>query len=113
RTSTLTTRARERVSLPFLDIAEACLREATPAGPIGLLCTSYTTAGGMFDAAAKRRGATLIVSPTDTAARVDQAIFGELVRGETSDAGLRVFHDAIEELANSGATSIILGNTDL
>jgi aspartate racemase len=112
-TSTLTARARESVSVPFLDIAEACLREATPEGPIGLLCTSYTTAGGLFHAAAKRRGATLIVSPTDTAERVDQAIFGELIRGETSDAGLRVFHDAIEELTSLGAASIILGNTDL
>ena len=112
-TSTLIGRARETVSLPFLDIAEACLRETIPAGPIGLLCTSYTAAGGMFHAAAKRRGVTLIVSPADTAERVDQAIFGELVRGDASDSCLRVFHDAIEELSNLGATSILLGNTDL
>ena len=112
-TSTLTARACERVCIPFLDIAEACFKEVSPAVSIGLLCTSYTTAGGMFHAAAKRRGVSLIVTPIDTADRVDRAIFGDLIRGKASNASLQVFRDAIEELTRLGAASIMLGNTDL
>jgi aspartate racemase len=112
-TSTLTARAQERVTIPFLGLAEACWKQARPAAPVGLLSTSYAAAGGIFQAAAKHYGATLLLPSPDTAARVDQAIFGELIRGAVSAAGLRVFHDAIEQLAALGAASIILGNTDL
>jgi aspartate racemase len=112
-TSTLTARARQRVSIPFLDLAEACWKQAAPAAPVGLLSTRYAAAGGIFQDAAKRHGAMLVLPSADRAALVDQAIFGELVRGIVSEAGLRVFHDAIEELVESGSTSVILGNTDL
>src|SRR4029077_7137241 len=40
-TSTLTGRARERVSIPFLDLAEACWRQAALAAPVGILSTRY------------------------------------------------------------------------
>src|SRR5712691_1951923 len=86
-TSTLTTRALQRVSIPFLDLAEACWRQTRPAAPVGLLCTRYAAAGGIFQVAAKRHGATLTLPKPETAERVDQAIFGELIRGEVSDAG--------------------------
>jgi aspartate racemase len=112
-TSTLTARARQRVSIPFLDLAEACWKDAPPASPVGLLSTSYAAAGGIFQDAAKRHGASLLLPRPDTAALVDKAIFGELIRGVVSTAGLGIFRDAIEELAASGASSIILGNTDL
>jgi aspartate/glutamate racemase len=36
-TSTLTARARERVAIPFLDLAGACWRDGRPAEPVGLL----------------------------------------------------------------------------
>ena len=112
-TSTLIGRARQRVSIPFLDLAEACWRQAAPAAPAGLLATSYAAAGGLFGAAAKRHGATLLLPSPQTAARVDQAILAELIRGVVSPEGLRVFRGAIDELAALGAASVILGNTDL
>src|SRR5579872_3748225 len=112
-TSTLTTRARQRVSIPFLDIGEACWKRALPTTPVGLLSTRYAAAGEIFQAAARRHGSTLIRPSPDIAERVDRAIFDELIRGDVSDAGLRVFRMAIEELTALGATSIILGNTDL
>ncbi len=55
-TSTLTARARERVSIPFLDLAEACWKQASPAAPVGLLSTSYAAASGIFQVAANRHG---------------------------------------------------------
>jgi aspartate racemase len=112
-TSTLTARARERVSIPFLDLAEACWRQAALAAPVGILSTRYAAVGGIFQDAAKRHGAALVMPSVDCAERVDQAIFGELVRGVVSETGLHVFHVAIEELVESGSTSVILGNTDL
>lgn len=112
-TSTLTGRARKRVSIPFLDLAEACWQAARPAAPVGLLCTRYAAAGGLFQSAADRHGAALILPAPETAERVDQAIFGELVHGVVSASSLAVLGAAIEELARRGAASIILGNTDM
>jgi aspartate racemase len=77
------------------------------------LATSYTVKAGQFEAAAKPHGARIIVPKDKTMQRVDQAIFGDLVRGNPSRAALDVFREALAELAASGAKSIILGNTDL
>jgi aspartate racemase len=112
-TSTLTGRARARVSVPFLDLVEAAWKEASQPGPVGLLCTSYTTAAGIFQAAAERHGATLVLPSPRIAQRIDEVIFGELICGEVSDGCLRILRDAIAELVERGAVSIILGNTDM
>jgi aspartate/glutamate racemase len=112
-TSTLTGRARARVSIPFLDLADAAWKEASQAGPVGLLCTSYATAGGIFQATADRHGAMLVLPSLRTAQRIDEVIFGELICGEVSEGGVGVLRDAIAELVERGAVSIILGNTDM
>jgi aspartate racemase len=109
-TSTLAGPARERVKLPFLDLAAACFKPKPPAAPVGLLATGYTLKAGQFDAAA---GTKLIVPKDKTMQRVDQAIFGDLVRGNPSRASIDIFREALAELAAAGAKSIILGNTDL
>jgi aspartate racemase len=112
-TGTLAGKARQRVSLPFLDLAEACFKAQRPAGPVGLLATSYTAKGGFFHAAAKRHGADLLIPTEATAARVDRAIFDELVRGAALEPCRQVFRDAIGELHAAGARAVMLGNTDL
>ena len=112
-TSTLTARARQRVSIPFLDLAEAAWIDVTPATPVGLLSTTYAAAGGIFQAVAERRGAKLILPQPQTAACVDQAIFGELIRGQVSEQAVQILRDAIAELVDRGSVSIILGNTDM
>jgi aspartate racemase len=109
-TSTLAGPGRERTGLPLLDIAAACFRPKPLAAPVGLLATGYTAKAGQFDAAA---GTKLIVPKDKTQQRVDQAIFGDLVRGNPSRASVDVLREALAELATSGAKSIILGNTDL
>jgi aspartate racemase len=108
-TSTLAGPARERVKLPFLDLAASCFKPKPPS-PVGLLATGYTVKAGQFDAAA---GAKLIVPKDKTQQRADQAIFGDLVRGDPSRASIDIFREALAELAAAGAKSIILGNTDL
>jgi aspartate racemase len=109
-TSTLAGPARERVKLPFLDLAASCFKPTSPATPVGLLATGYTVKAGQFDAAA---GAKMIVPKDKTQQRVDQAIFGDLVRGNPKRASIEVFREALAELAAAGAKSVILGNTDL
>jgi aspartate racemase len=109
-TSTLAGPARERVRLPLLDLAASCFKPKPPAAPVGLLATGYTVKAGQFDAAA---GAKMIVPKDKTQQRADQAIFGDLVRGDPSRASIDVFREALAELAAAGAKSVILGNTDL
>lgn len=114
-TSTLTGRARERVSIPFLDLAEAAWDEtaAADAATVGLLSTRHAARGGLFQAAAERHGARLITPSSETAARVDDAIFGELILGHVTDGAVEILRDAIAELAALGADAVILGNTDM
>jgi aspartate racemase len=112
-TSTLTGLARTRLSIPILDIAAACWCFDQPLSPVGLLSTRYAAAGGMFHAAAEKNRATLVVPSDQLAEQVDATIFGELVLGKVSKAGIDVLVGAIGELAAQGARSIILGNTDM
>jgi aspartate racemase len=112
-TSTLTARARARVAIPFLDLAEAAWGEVGPQATVGLLSTRYAAAGGIFQAAAARRGATLVLPAPATAERVDGAIFDELISGRVTDDVVRVLSEAIGELAGRDAGTVILGNTDM
>ena len=109
-TSTLAGPGRERVKLPFLDLAASCFKPRAPASPSGLLATSYTVKAGQFDAAA---GSKMIVPNDKTMKRVDQAIFGDLVRGNPGRGSIDIFREALAELVAAGAKSIVLGNTDL
>jgi len=113
-TSTLTARAREQVSIPFLDLAEAAVAAAAAAGPVlGLLSTRRAAEGGIFQAAAERRRLTLLIPSASMAERVDDAIFRELVLGRVTEASVRLLGDAVAELARGGAQAVILGNTDM
>lgn len=113
-TSTLTAAARKKVSIPFLDLGEAAWQEVPRAdGSVGILCTSYAAAGGIFQSPAPRHGGTVVLPSQQTAREVDEVIFRELVRGQVSQRVLTVLCAAISELARAGAGSIILGNTDM
>ena len=112
-TSTLTARARQRVTIPFLDLAEACWKQAPMPDRVGVLCTRYAAAGGIFQAAAGQRRTELIWPSADMAEQVDRVIFDDLIRGDVSDACIEVFGLAVEQLQAAGAQAIILGNTDM
>jgi aspartate racemase len=112
-TSTLTTLARQQISIPFLDLAEACWRRARLPAKVGLLATRYATAGGLFQAAAQRHGAELVLPPEGLAGQIDQVIFGDLIRGDVSSECIRVLGAAIDQVQAAGAAAIILGNTDM
>lgn len=112
-TSTLVQRARQRLTIPFLDLADACWAGGALGGPVGLLCTKYAAAGGVFQEAAARRRTELVLPRPETVEEVDNIIFGELVCGDVSERCLRIIGDAIKELGDRGAAAVILGNTDL
>jgi aspartate racemase len=112
-TSTLTARARQRVAIPFLDLAEAAWDEVGQAAVVGLLSTRHAAAGGIFQAAAARRRAALVLPASATAERVDRVIFGELISGRVTDDGVRILSGAVAELVDGGAAAVVLGNTDM
>lgn len=113
-TSTLTGGARRKVSIPFLDLGEATWHEVpAQAGPVGILATSYAAAGGIFQAPAQRHSRTVVLPSQDTQRDADEVIFRELVRGQVSERVISALRAAIAELAQKGAASIILGNTDM
>lgn len=109
-TSTLAGPARKKVSLPFLDLGEAAWGEVPRgAGAVGILATGYAARGGIFQAP----GRSIVLPSESTQREVDDAIFGELVRGQVSERVVKVLRGAIGALEKQGAVSIILGNTDM
>lgn len=114
-TSTLMGRARQKVSMPVLDLAEAAWNEVSTAngGTIGLLSTRQAVAGGIFQAAAEKHGATLVTPEPETAAHLDDAIFGELILGDVTRDVVETLTRSIVELEERGVDAIILGNTDM
>lgn len=80
---------------------------------VGVLCTRYAAAGGIFQTAAVQRRTELIWPSADMAEQVDRVIFGDLIRGDVSHACIEVFGLAVEQLRAAGAEAIILGNTDM
>lgn len=112
-TSTLTGKAKKRVSLPFLNLGDAAWAEVTASGAVGLLATSYAAKGGIFHPGAARRRFPLLVPADATAAKVDESIFGDLVCGRVTEQVMDVLGAALAELVGAGAKAIILGNTDM
>lgn len=109
-TSTLAGPAKKQVSLPFLDLGQAAWGEVPKAaGAVGILATGYAARGGIFQAP----GRSIVVPSEGLQREVDEAIFGELVRGEVSARVLRVLGSAIGDLEKQGAAAVILGNTDM
>src|SRR5690606_34389462 len=70
-------------------------------------------AGGTFQAAAHRRGATLLLPRPPLAAGIDALIFDELFYGRVTERAVRTLREAVAELADAGAERVILGNTDM
>lgn len=111
----LTKLARERVSIPFLDIAQPVCRAIRAAGlkSPGLLSTTKTEAAGVYQLEAERNNLKLVSPSPDVARAVHALIIDELVGGHITARGVRVLKEAAQWFEQHGADSLILGCTDL
>jgi aspartate racemase len=104
------------VDIPLLHIADAVAAAVLEAGmrTVGLLGTRFTMGEPFYrERLSFRHGLEVLVPPEDQRLRVDDIIFSELVRGETTEASRREFQDIIRGLAAQGAQGVILGCTEI
>ena len=112
-------RIAHRLRVPVVDmIAETLDRIVEQHGSdirIGLLATSGTVNSGVYAAAARQRGVTLLAPSKAAQAQVMQAIYGPvgIKAGYTQGVCETQLQVAIHELVSQGARVLILGCTEL
>jgi aspartate racemase len=80
-------------------------------GPVALLATDGTVRVGLYQRAAEERGIPMLV-PDDHAQRMLMDAIGRVKAGDL-DGAAAPFHAAVTAVAADGATSVLLGCTEL
>jgi len=108
-------RMQSLTTLPFLHIADEVARQIADGGYrcAGILGTRYTMSSSLYADALNRVGVAAISPEEDAQAYVQEAIFGELVKGVLRDETRRGFRAAIEGLAQLGCDCVVLGCTEI
>lgn len=101
--------------IPGLHIADVVCHEITSHGwtRVGLLGTSYTMNGPVYARALAQRGVEQLIPDEAMRARLNAAIFDELVQGIFTAETTALFVRAIADLESQGAESVILGCTEI
>lgn len=101
--------------IPGLHIADVVCDEIARRGytQVGLLGTTWTMTGPVYDNALTRRGMQRHIPDQPVRDALNAAIFDELCQGKTSEPTTRRFLDAIVELKSRGAECVILGCTEI
>ena len=105
----------EALPIPGLHIVDVVTREMKASGwqAAGLLGTTWTMTGTVYENALRRGGFDRLIPDEATRATLNQAIFDELCQGVFTPGTTDRFVRAIEELASRGADCVILGCTEI
>jgi aspartate racemase len=113
--TTLLSEMSQRISIPVLDLVGVACRQLSNSNArrVGLLSTSQTLAGGLFQKQGAEYGISVIAPRPETMAAVDDVIFRELIFGAVSESALQCLGAAVREFEEMNVDSVILGCTDL
>lgn len=105
----------QRISVPFLHIADATARAVHTAGiaRVGLLGTRYTMEHDFYRGRLTGTGLEVLVPDEPDRTEVHDVIYDELVRGIVDDDARRRYLDIIDRLTARGAQGIIAGCTEI
>lgn len=103
------------VNVSVLHIAEPTVEAVQRAGvrSVGLLGTRYTMEGDFLKEKLESVGISVIVPDAEKIELIHKTIFSEAVVGNVSDETKSLFIGVIDEFAQQGAQSVILGCTEL
>lgn len=108
----------DATDVPFVDMVGATLDElgrravsSEAAGPVALLATDGTVRVGLYQRAADERGIPMLVPEADVQRLLMDAI-GRVKAGDL-DGAAAPFHAAVAQVTHAGATSVLLGCTEL
>jgi aspartate racemase len=107
--------ARAAVTITLLDIRDVAVADLRRlrARRAGIISTGMSRRTGLYDVALHAAGIDLIVPTPGEAARVDEVIFTELIKGMVSESGASVVQRVADSLRRRGADAILLACTDL
>ena len=105
----------ETLPIPGLHIAEVVCAEIMAHGwkRVGLLGTSWTMTGPVYERALAHRGLERIIPDEETRGRLNAAIFDDLCQGIFASETTDLFVRAIVDLQTAGAECVILGCTEI
>lgn len=101
--------------IPGLHIADVVCHEINQHGSkrVGLLGTSWTMTGPVYETALKKRGLERLVPDEATMKLINTAIFDELCLSIFNASTTDMFLGAIDDLKSRGAECVVLGCTEI
>lgn len=103
------------VDVPFLHILDV-LADALAAAEVttaGVLGTAYTMEGPLYPQHLGARGIDVLTPDAPGRAEVHRVIYDELCHGTVRDASRERYREVMADLADRGATGIVLGCTEI
>lgn len=106
---------RPRSPLPWIHIAGAVGDEAVRRGfrQLGITGTKYLVESSVYPQELEQRGIGWLRPKEDERERINQIIFGELVRAKFTAEALSYFQQVIESLKRRGCDAVVLGCTEI
>ena len=101
--------------IPWVSIMDATAEaiKRSGMGTVGLLGTIFTMGRGFYQRAFGRHGLGTLTPGDEAQARVNEIIYGELVRAIVKDESRQFVLGCMKELAAAGAEGVVLGCTEL
>ena len=101
--------------IPWLHIAECVAQEALSLGysKVGITGTAFLTAGPVYPVALERVGIAYEVPDEASREKMNEIIFGQLVKGVFSDDARRYFNDVFASLGGHGCDAVVMGCTEI
>ncbi|MGF1663108.1 MAG: aspartate/glutamate racemase family protein [Kineosporiaceae bacterium] len=102
------------VDVPVVSIVERTVTAALAGGPVeavGVLATEGTVAAGVYAREIAERGGRQVLPSEDDQRLVMEIIYGQVKRGQPSDAG--TLRAVVGRLREAGAERVVLGCTEL
>jgi aspartate racemase len=108
-------RVRAVTGLPVLDVRDVVARELDARGVrrCGILSTSATRAERLYEKILEPLGIEVVHPSGEVGARIDQAIFGELVHRVVDGGAADVLNSAADDLRARGVEAVVLACTDM
>jgi len=101
--------------IPWISIMDATAERIKQDGhtKVALLGTIYTMGGDFFQRAFARHGLETVTPEPSAQERINDIIYGELVKAEVTDPSRQYVLGVIDDLAKQGAQGVVLGCTEL
>lgn len=107
--------AEERSSVPWLHIARSVADLAAARGftKVGITGTAYLMTGPVYPDAFTHHDLEFVIPSADDRSKINELIFGRLVKGAYDNESRAYFLSVFEKLAAAGCDAVVMGCTEI